>query len=59
MLLRLPISEECETVNQKMIDEMTELLLRIEKELKESKESLQLLNKSIDKYDKYAFLNVS
>nr|WP_264196073.1 DegQ family regulator [Metabacillus halosaccharovorans] len=55
----LPIYEECETVNQKKIDEMTELLLRIEKELKESKQSLELLNKSIDKYDKYAFLNVS
>jgi uncharacterized protein YPO0396 len=46
-------------VNQQKIDEMTQLLLKIEQELKESKESLQLINKSIDKYDKFAFLNVS
>ncbi|MCM3161136.1 MULTISPECIES: DegQ family regulator [Bacillaceae] len=46
-------------MNQQKIDEMTQLLLKIEQELKESKESLQLINKSIDKYDKFAFLNVS
>lgn len=46
-------------VDQQKIDEMTQLLLKIEQDLKESKKSLQLINKSIDKYDKYAFLHVS
>jgi hypothetical protein len=40
------------------IEEMTQILARIEKEIQETKKSLHLINKSIDKYDKYAFLNV-
>ncbi|MGM0879125.1 MAG: DegQ family regulator [Bacillota bacterium] len=41
------------------IEEMTQILARIEKEIQETKESLHLIIKSIDKYDKYAFLNLS
>ncbi|MGM0878914.1 MAG: degradation enzyme regulation protein DegQ [Bacillota bacterium] len=41
------------------IEEMTQMLVKLEEEIKETKESLRLINKSIDKYDKYAFLNVS
>ncbi|WP_226669473.1 DegQ family regulator [Metabacillus litoralis] len=46
-------------MDQQKIEEMTKLLLQIEKELKETKESLLSINESIDKYDKYGFLNVS
>ncbi len=56
---RLPTVKEGEIVDQQKIEEMTKLLLQIEKELKETKESLLSINESIDKYDKYGFLNVS
>ncbi|OAS87119.1 MULTISPECIES: degradation enzyme regulation protein DegQ [Metabacillus] len=46
-------------MDQQKIEEMTKLLLKLEQEIKETKESLHSINKSIDKYDKYAFLNVS
>jgi archaellum component FlaC len=46
-------------MDQQKIDEMTELLIKIEQDIKETKESLRGINKSIDKYDKYAILNVS
>lgn len=46
-------------MDQQKIEEMTKLLLQIEQELKETKKSLLSINESIDKYDKYAFLNVS
>jgi chromosome segregation ATPase len=51
--------KERETMDQQKIDELTQQLIELEQELKETKESLHLINKSIDKYDKYAFLNVS
>jgi hypothetical protein len=57
--IRLPIDKECETMDQQKIEEMTQMLLKLEQEIKETIESLQRINKSIDKYDKYAFLNVS
>lgn len=57
--IRLQTYKERETMDQQKIDEMTQLLLKLEQELKETKKSLQLIYKSIDKYDKYAFLNVS
>lgn len=46
-------------MDQQKIEEMTKLLLKLEKEIKETKESLHLINKSIDKFDKYLFLKVS
>lgn len=46
-------------MDQQKIEEMTQMLLNLEKEIRETKESLKSINKSIDKYDKYAFLNVS
>ncbi|MGM0875515.1 MAG: DegQ family regulator [Bacillota bacterium] len=46
-------------MDQQKIEEMTLMLLKLEQEIKETIESLQRINKSIDKYDKYAFLNVS
>ncbi|KKI89976.1 DegQ family regulator [Bacillus sp. SA1-12] len=46
-------------MDQQKIEEMTKLLLKLEQEIKETKESLHSINKSIDKYDKYAVLNVS
>jgi hypothetical protein len=46
-------------MDQQKIDEMTQLLLKLEQDLKKTKESLHLINKSIDKYDKYSFLSVS
>lgn len=41
------------------IEEITQLLKRLEKEIQETKQSLKSINKSIDKYDKYSFINVS
>ena len=41
------------------IEEITPLLKRLEKEIQETKQSLRMINKSIDKYDKYSFINVS
>ncbi|KEZ47814.1 MULTISPECIES: degradation enzyme regulation protein DegQ [Metabacillus] len=41
------------------IEEITQLLKRLEKEIQETKQSLRMINKSIDKYDKYSFINVS
>ncbi|MDQ0225542.1 degradation enzyme regulation protein DegQ [Metabacillus niabensis] len=46
-------------MDQQKIEEITEMLLKLEKEINETKASLQNINKSIDKYDKYAYLNVS
>jgi uncharacterized protein YpiB (UPF0302 family) len=57
--IRLPTFKERETMDQQKIEEMTKMLLKLEQEIKETKESLHRINKSIDKYDKYAFLNVS
>jgi uncharacterized protein YpiB (UPF0302 family) len=59
MRIRLSIYKERETMDQQKIEEMTKMLLKLEQEIKETKESLHRINKSIDKYDKYAFLNVS
>lgn len=59
MRIRLPTYKERETMDQQKIEEMTKMLLKLEQEIKETKESLHSINKSIDKYDKYAFLNVS
>ncbi|MGM7722114.1 DegQ family regulator [Metabacillus sp. Hm71] len=41
------------------IEEMAQILVKVEEQIKETIESLHLINKSIDKYDKYTFLNVS
>ncbi|OHR68957.1 Degradation enzyme regulation protein DegQ [Bacillus sp. HMSC76G11] len=41
------------------IEEITQLLKRLEKEIQETKQSLRSINKSIDKYEKYSFINVS
>ncbi|KKI90643.1 Degradation enzyme regulation protein DegQ [Bacillus sp. SA1-12] len=41
------------------IEEMAQMLVQLEEEIKETIESLHLINKSIDKYDKYTYLNVS
>ncbi|MFC0270993.1 DegQ family regulator [Metabacillus herbersteinensis] len=46
-------------MDQRKIEEMAQALMQLEKEIQKTKQSLQLINKSIDKYDKYAFLNVS
>ncbi|APH03857.1 DegQ family regulator [Bacillus weihaiensis] len=46
-------------MDQQKIEEMTQKLLQIEKELRETKQSLLSINKSIDKYDKYSIINVS
>ncbi len=51
--------KEGETMDQQKIEEITEMLLKLEKEINETKASLQNINKSIDKFDKYAYLNVS
>ena len=59
MRIRLSTYKERETMDQQKIEEMTKMLLKLEQEIKETKESLHRINKSIDKYDKYAFLNVS
>jgi DegQ (SacQ) family len=59
MIIRLLTHKECETMDQQKIEEMTALLLKLEQDINETKESLRCINKSIDKYDKYAFLNVS
>ena len=36
-------------MDQQKIDEMTELLIKIEQDIKETKESLRCINRSIDK----------
>ncbi|WP_299095221.1 DegQ family regulator [uncultured Metabacillus sp.] len=41
------------------IEEMAKILVKVEEQIKETIESLHLINNSIDKYDKYSFLNVS
>ena len=51
--------KEGETMDQQKINEINEMLLKLEKEIGETKASLQNINNSIDKYDKYAYLNVS
>jgi hypothetical protein len=40
------------------IEEMTQILARIEKEIQETKKSLHLINKSIDKYDKFYLISL-
>lgn len=47
------------TIDLRNIEKMTQLLAKLEEEIKEIKELLRLVNESIDKYDKYAYLNVS
>ncbi|MBD1380872.1 degradation enzyme regulation protein DegQ [Metabacillus arenae] len=46
-------------MNHIKIEELKQLLNSLEKEIKETKDSLRLINKSIDKYDKYNYIKVS
>ncbi|WP_156178050.1 DegQ family regulator [Bacillus sp. SA1-12] len=46
-------------IDLRKIEEMAQMLVQLEEEIKETIESLHLINKSIDKYDKYTYLNVS
>ncbi|MTH55511.1 Degradation enzyme regulation protein DegQ [Bacillus mangrovi] len=46
-------------MTQHKIEELTQILHQLEKEIQETKQSLRSINKSIDKYDKYAYVKVS
>ncbi|MBD1382608.1 DegQ family regulator [Metabacillus arenae] len=41
------------------IEELKHLLNSVETKIKETKNSLKLINKSIDKYDKYRYIKIS
>ncbi|MDQ0229774.1 DegQ family regulator [Metabacillus malikii] len=46
-------------MDQQKIEELAQMLLKLEQEIIETKASLQNINESIDKYNKYDFLHVS
>lgn len=46
-------------MNQYDIEELKQLLSKLETDIKETNNSLRMINKSIDKYDKYAYVKIS